>query len=70
MPPHCGKNGPCLPSALPGVDEIVAPGWLAPELEHAAIAGVKATRADAANTSVVTLRRTAYLFSCRSQHAL
>ncbi|EUA02070.1 hypothetical protein I547_3929 [Mycobacterium kansasii 824] len=39
-------------------------------MEHPAIAGVKATRADAANTSVVTLRRTAYLFFCRSQHAL
>src|SRR5215467_2458291 len=33
MPPHCGNIGPCLPSPLPGPDEVVAPGLLPPELE-------------------------------------
>src|SRR5246500_3552025 len=37
-PPHCGKKGPCLPSALPGDDCVDPPGLLPPEPEHPATA--------------------------------
>src|SRR3954447_3636846 len=35
-PPHCGKKGPCLPSALPADDGTVPPpGLLSPEPQPA-----------------------------------
>jgi ATP-binding cassette subfamily B protein len=44
MPPHCGNIGPWWPSALPDAD-VVAPGLLSPEPEHAATAGIKIVNA-------------------------
>lgn len=61
MPPHWGNIGPWWPSEFPGAVDDVAPGLLPPESEHAATAGTRIAKANAAPASALELRRTATL---------